>query len=182
MNAAGEPAMRKASAADIPTLRVLIDASARALGRADYTETQISAALETAWGVDTQLIADQTYFVAEHAGALVACGGWSWRATLFGGDAQPGRIAAPLDPRVDAARIRAFFVHPSWARRGLGRRLLELCERDARARGFSAAELVATLPGVRLYAACGYRSLGAREYDLGAARTIAFVPMRKDAL
>lgn len=106
----------------------------------------------------------------------------SFRGTLFGGDARAGRVAAKLDPAVDAARIRAFFVDPGWARRGVGRMLLQLCEDAARAHGFRSAELVATLPGQRLYAACGYQSLGAREYALEHGPSITFVPMRKSAL
>jgi len=182
MTTAGQPEFRKATAADIPALHQLIAASSRALSRADYSDAQIEAALEGAWGVDSQLIADETYHVAVFEGALVACGGWSFRGTLFGGDAQPGRVADALDPRVDIARIRAFFVHPSWARRGLGRRLLDLCESEARARGFQSAELVATLPGVRLYGAYGYESQGAREYPLRDGSTITFIPMRKAPL
>lgn len=170
---------RKATLADVPALRALIALSARALSSDDYTLEQIEAALGGAWGVDTQLIEDGCYFVAEHGGAPVVCGGWSWRKTLFGGDAQAGRQADALDPAHEAARIRAFFVHPDWARRGLGRQLLELCEREARAAGFKSAALVATLPGERLYRACGYASQGPRDYPLGEGRSIVFVPMHK---
>ena len=107
-------------------------------------------------GLDRQLIDDRTYFVVEQAGALAGCGGWSRRATLYGGDHSPGRDAALLDPAQDAARVRAMYTHPAFARRGVGRLILTLCEDAARAEGFSRAELVATLAGEPLYAACGY--------------------------
>ncbi len=171
--------LREASLADIPELERLIAASARVLAFADYTEAQIEAAIGTAWGVDSQLIRDGTYFVVPAGDILVACGGWSWRRTLFGGDAQAGREGDALDPAREAARIRAFFVHPEWARRGLGRAILERCEHEARAHGFRAAELVATLPGERLYRTFGYTSLGPAEYPLPGGLTITFVPMRK---
>jgi GNAT superfamily N-acetyltransferase len=173
---------REARLDDVPRLQALIEVSARALSRLDYSPAQIEAALRSAWGVDTQLIRDQSYFVAERAGELVACGGWSWRRTLFGGDGQQGREPEALDRACDAARVRAFFVHPDWARRGLGRLLLELCEREARERGFRSAQLVATLPGERLYRACGYVSEGARSYPLPDDQSIVFVPMRKAPL
>ncbi len=173
---------RKATLADVPTIQALIAESAWGLSRADYSDAQIEAALQSAWGVDTELIGDGTYFLAEWGGTLVACGGWSRRRSLFGGDAQGGRNSDALDPASDAARIRAFFVHPAWARRGLGKEMLALCERSARAHGFQSAELVATLPGERLYRVCGYMSQGAREYPLSGDQTITFVPMRKERL
>jgi len=173
---------RKATLDDVFAIHALIAESARVLSRADYSDAQIEAALQSAWGVDTQLIRDSTYFVAECGGKLIACGGWSWRRTLFGGDAQAGRESEALDPSCDAARIRAFFVHPAWARRGLGRALLAHCEENARAHGFRSAELVATLPGERLYRGCGYGSQGAREYSLPGNQTIRFVPMRKERI
>lgn len=173
---------RVATLDDVPVLRGLIERSARALSRDDYTLEQIEAALGGAWGVDSQLIRDRSYYVGEHEQRAVACGGWSWRKTLFGGDAQLGREPETLDPRCEAARIRAFFVDPDWARLGLGRALLELCEREARASGYTSAALVATLPGERLYAACGYESEGARSYPLGNGSSIVFVPMRKSLL
>ncbi|HJY36706.1 MAG TPA: GNAT family N-acetyltransferase, partial [Steroidobacteraceae bacterium] len=114
----------------------LIARSARELSAGDYTPEQVEGALRGAFGVDTQLILDRTYFVAEADGKLVACGGWSKRRTLFGGDARSGRDAADLDPATDAAKIRAFFVDPAYARRGLGSAILERCESAARACGF----------------------------------------------
>jgi GNAT superfamily N-acetyltransferase len=173
------PTLRLATSADIPRLRPLIELSARELQQGDYRAAQIEAALRSAYGVDSQLIADSTYFVVEVGDELVACGGWSHRKTLFGGDDQPGRQADRLDPAREAARIRAFFVHPGWARRGLGRAILCRCEQEARAHGFVAAELMATLAGVRLYAALGYAAAAPVEVALAGGETITFVPMRK---
>jgi GNAT superfamily N-acetyltransferase len=129
--------------------------------------------------VDTQLIEDGTYFVVETEGKLVGCGGWSKRRTLFGGDAHADRNAQELDPRTDAAKIRAFFVDPDYARRGIGRALLERCEREARAHGFHRFELMGTLPGVRLYEALGYVGRERVHYPVGPGVTIEFVPMHK---
>jgi GNAT superfamily N-acetyltransferase len=174
-----EPIFREATPDDIPALRQLIAVSARALCAADYAAAQIEAAIGTAWGVDTQLIRDQTYFAVAAGADIVACGGWSRRRTLFGGDEHSTREPELLDPQRDAARIRAFFVHPAWTRRSLGRMLLERCEREARAAGFRAAELVATLPGQRLYRACGYVGERRVAYPLPSGQTIDFVPMTK---
>lgn len=171
--------LRPATLDDAPALRLLIAAAARGLSRGDYREAQIEAALRSAFGVDTQLIRDGTYFVAAAAGEPIACGGWSFRRTLFGGDDQPDRQAEALDPAREAARIRAFFVHPAWARRGLGTALLARCEAEARAHGFAAAELLATLPGQRLYRARGYVGDEPRSFALPGDETIVFVPMRK---
>jgi GNAT superfamily N-acetyltransferase len=171
--------IRKATLADVAAIGPLIATSARTLGAGDYTGQQIEAALLGVWGVDTELIRDETYFVGEVDGELVLCGGWSRRATLFGGDAYDRRESRLLDPRTEAARIRAFFVHPNWARRGLGSRLLALCEREARAAGFVVAELVATLPGERLYARHGYVATGRRRDTLPGNVSIDSVPMRK---
>jgi GNAT superfamily N-acetyltransferase len=173
---------RRASADDIPAIERLVALATRELSRDDYSEEQIAAALGAALGVDSQLISDGTYFVAEAAGQVVACGGWSWRKTLFGSDGQADRQPESLDPARDAARIRAFFVHPAWARQGLGRATLDLCEAEARARGFTSAELMATLPGERLYRSCGYLPSGALHHTLPGGVDIRFVPMRKDAL
>ena len=171
--------IRKATLADVPAIKQLIATSARALGAGDYTAEQIEAALLGAWGVDTELIRDETYFVGEVDDELVLCGGWSRRATLFGGDAYDRRESRLLDPRTEAARIRAFFVHPKWARQGLGSRLLALCEHEARAAGFVAAELVATLPGERLYARHGYVATERRTGTLPGNVSIVFVSMRR---
>lgn len=171
--------IRTATLDDVPALERLIAASARGLGGDDYTAAQIDAALGTAWGVDTELIRDATYFVVDGDGAMAACGGWSRRRTLFGADAQPGRESALLDPHHEAARIRAFFVHPDQGRRGIGRALLEHCERAALDEGFRAAALMATLPGRRLYAAFGYVAGEPIEHPLPGGLSITFVPMTK---
>jgi len=173
--------LRQARLSDLSSLEALIAASARALGAADYSPAQTEGALRGAFGVDTQLIRDGTYFVVEQAGQLVACGGWSRRRTLFGSDARPDRDAAELDPGMDAAKIRAFFVHPNFARRGIGAAILERCEQDATAQGFKRFELMATLPGVRLYAARGYIAGDPIEWPLEKGLTITFVPMSKRA-
>jgi GNAT superfamily N-acetyltransferase len=171
--------LRYAIRADIPALTELIARSARGLSRDDYRAAQIEGALRGAFGVDTQLIDDATYFAVEDDGALAGCGGWSYRATLFGGDTRGGRDASRLDPRTQAAKIRAFFVDPSRARRGIGTLLLERCEGEARDRGFSKVELMATLPGVKLYAARGYTPAPPVTYDLGGGESIEFIPMSK---
>jgi GNAT superfamily N-acetyltransferase len=172
--------LRRAARADIPRLASLIERSAYGLSVADYTESQVAGALRGAFGVDTQLLDDGTYFVAEDGDVIAGCGGWSFRSTLFGSDARTDRDASMLDPRTHAAKIRAFFVEPSQARRGVGSLLLERCESEARARGFSRVELMATLPGVRLYAARGYVGSQHVSYDLGNGEHIDFVPMSKE--
>ena len=161
-------------------LEAMIARSARGLSKNDYRPEQIEGALRGAFGVDTQLLIDETYFVAEEDGAPVGCGGWSFRATSFGGDAHTARDASVLDPSTQAAKIRAFFIDPAQARRGIGSLLLERCEREARAHGFSRVELVATLPGSKLYAARGYVGEPLVRYDLGAGVSIEFIPMHKD--
>lgn len=175
-----EFSLRPAKTSDIPTLERLIAESARALGRGYYNAEQIEAALGTAWGVDSELISDGTYFLIEIEETAAACGGWSWRRTLFGADRQPGRESRPLDPSRDAARIRAFFVHPVFARRGLGRALLSHCEAEALSRGFRTAQLMATLPGRELYAACGYIADTPVEHSLNEGLSICFVPMKRE--
>jgi GNAT superfamily N-acetyltransferase len=163
----------------VPALQALIARSARALSKEDYRPSQVEGALRGAFGVDTQLLADQTYFVVEEAGQFVGCGGWSYRSTLFGGDARSGRDSSALDPKTQAAKIRAFFVDPDRARRGIGSMLLEYCETEARNHGFTQVELMATLPGVKLYAARGYTGTAMVHFDVGSGETIEFIPMRK---
>jgi GNAT superfamily N-acetyltransferase len=174
--------MRVATIGDKELLDSLIAESSRRLSVGDYTTEQIEAALGSAWGTDTELIRDGTYFVVEDEGRIVACGGWSRRRTLFGADAGADRQSEPLDPTRDAARIRAFFVHPEYARKGIGRALIERCESEARDSGFHSMELMATLPGRRLYETCGYRAGAPIQYPLRSGLTIEFVPMRKDVL
>lgn len=171
--------LRAAVAQDSAAIQDLIARSIRALGAADYSSQQIEGALEGAFGLDSQLIADGTYFVVEAGGRLLGCGGWSYRRTLFGGDARSGRDAATLDPRSDAAKIRAFFVDPGAARGGIGSALLEHCEAQARRHGFQRAEMMATLPGVRLYAARGYVPGERVSHPLSQGLTIEFVRMSK---
>jgi GNAT superfamily N-acetyltransferase len=174
--------LRKATLDDQPVLRQLIARSIRALGAGDYSQEQIDAALQGAFGVDSGLIRDGTYFVAvTGAGEIVACGGWSRRRTLFGSDERADRDESNLDPRTDAAKIRAFFVDPAHARRGIGRALLEKSETEARENGFAVFELMATLPGVRLYEKFGYQAGTAVAYPLPGGLTIRFVPMTKQA-
>jgi len=174
--------LRVATAADEPDLRELIARSIRELGADDYTPEQIEAALSGAFGVDSSLIRDGTYFiVVTGRGEIAGCGGWSKRRTLFGGNARAGRDDAWLDPRTDAAKIRAFFIHPDHARRGLGRLILERSEAEAIAAGFAAFELMATLPGTRLYQKCGYLPGAPIQHPLPGGIAITFVPMRKRA-
>jgi GNAT superfamily N-acetyltransferase len=174
--------LRKATLADRPAISGLIEASARALSREDYSDAQIEAAISSIFGVDSELIRDGTYFVAEADSLPVGCGGWSRRKTLFGGDQFAARESAELDPAHDAARIRAFFVHPDWARRGVARAILERCEAEARIQGFRSFELMATLPGLKFYRAQGYTGDERVTYELGNGTTIDFVPMRKELL
>ncbi len=153
--------LRLATREDIPVLRELIEKSVRVLQRHDYSVEQLEAALGTAYGVDTQLIADETYYVVETRNVsgelmIAACGGWSMRKTLYGSDHGPYRDSEMLDPARDAAKIRAFFVHPEWARQGLASVILKKCEDAAYRRGFRRFEMGATLTGVPMYAARGY--------------------------
>ena len=171
--------VRNATLADREVLRDLIARSARELSAADYRPEQVEGALQGAFGVDSQLIHDATYFVVEEDGVIVGCGGWSYRKTLFGGDKRTERDAAELDPRTDAAKIRAFFVDPAHARRGIGTLLLEKCESEARLRGFSRVELMSTLPGVRLYSARGYSGAQQVRYEVSPGVAIEFLPMSK---
>jgi GNAT superfamily N-acetyltransferase len=148
--------LRAATEADLPGLRTLIAESVRGLSVGYYTPAQAESALVHVFGPDTQLIADGTYYVVEAAGTLVAAGGWSHRRTHYGGDQMKSGLDPDLDPQTEPARIRAFFVHPAWARRGLGRMMFEQCRNAARAAGFRELTLVATLPGVPLYEALGF--------------------------
>lgn len=171
--------LRPATLDDRPELERLIARSTRELSARDYTPEQIEGALKGAFGVDTQLIRDGTYFVAVRNGVLIGCGGWSRRRTMFGGDAFTGREPEDLDPHTDAARIRAFFVDPDCARQGVGRAILHRCESEARARGFQRFELMGTLPGLRMYEVEGYVAGPSIEHPLGNGLTIRFVPMSK---
>ena len=183
--------IRQAVPADIPVLRGLIEASVRRLQAQDYTPVQLESALRTVFGVDSQLIADGTYLVAETTPSLqsgtserpviVACGGWSMRKTLYGGDRWKDRQDDLLDPRTDAAKIRAFFVHPDWARRGVGSMVLDACEAAARAAGFARFEMGATLTGVKLFQTRGYVALERLEVPLEGSITLPVIHMVKEA-
>jgi GNAT superfamily N-acetyltransferase len=178
--------LRKAVAADIPRLKEVIEASVRGLQAQDYTPAQIEGALASVYGVDSQLIADGTYFAVEAAEpeknnpSIVACGGWSKRKTLFGGDQFAGREDSLLDPAYDAAKIRAFFVHPEWARRGLGKMILEACEKAAVEAGFTRMEMGATLSGVPFYRAMGYAEVEKQSAPLSNGETLPIVRMAKE--
>src|SRR5258707_9991688 len=172
--------LRKASVADRPSIEQLIVASARGLSRADYSEEQIEGAIKTVFGVDTNLIIDGTYFVADNGGELIGCGGWSKRRTLFGGDQYATRDAAELDPKTEAAKIRAFFIRPEHARKGIARAILSACEAEAKAAGFQSLELMSTLPGTKLYRARGYEGSDQFELKVGEGLTLGLVPMKKD--
>ncbi len=164
--------LRLAKHADIPVLQDLIALSGRALSVGYYSPAQADAITRYVFGVDTQLIDDQTYFAVEYGNRVVACGGWSKRRTLFGGDQTKHGPDPLLDPAAEAARIRAFFVHPSMARRGLGRQLMAACVTAAKQAGFNSLELASTMPGEPLYLASGFTVLERFELDLpGGVRT-----------
>ncbi|HMD08297.1 MAG TPA: GNAT family N-acetyltransferase [Candidatus Acidoferrum sp.] len=193
--------IRKAVVAEIPVLRELIEVSVRELQAQDYTPAQMEGALETVFGVDSQLIADGTYFVAEakpvdapsgtattggakNTGAswtIAGCGGWSKRKTLYGSDHWTGREDALLDPQRDAAKIRAFFIHPAWARQGIGSRILEACEIAASTAGFKSYEMGATLTGAKLFGVKGYAALEKIEIPLKGGLSLPVIRMAKRA-
>jgi GNAT superfamily N-acetyltransferase len=184
--------LRLAVPRDVPVLHQLIAASARGLQTEDYTPTQIEGALKTVFGVDSQLIADGTYIVAEaraEEGAqpasaqdkwmIIGCGGWSKRKTLYGSDHWTGREDSLLDPQRDAAKIRAFFIHPNWARQGVGSRILQACEDAARAAGFTSYEMGATLTGAKLFGAKGYVPVKPISIPLNNGETLPVIHMEK---
>jgi len=187
--------LRLAVAEDIPVLRELIEASVRGLQTEDYTPAQIEGALKTVFGVDSQLIADGTYIVAEASLAatnasreqpgakshwkIVGCGGWSKRKTLYGSDHWTGREDALLDPQRDAAKIRAFFVAPDCARQGVGSKILRACEDAARAAGFTRYEMGATLTGAKLFGAKGYAPVKPISIPLDNGETLPVIHMEK---
>jgi GNAT superfamily N-acetyltransferase len=193
--------IRPAVPADVPILRELIDASVRRLQSQDYSPAQIDSALRTVFGVDSQLIADGTYLLAETvpnhnlgfdqqavvpSPVIVACGGWSKRKTLYGGDRwqdlqKKDRQDDLLDPHIDAAKIRAFFVHPDWARQGIGTMVLDACEQAARAAGFRRFEMGATPTGVKLFQERGYVAIERIEVPLEDSITLPVIHMTKTA-
>jgi len=172
--------IRRAVLADPEAIQDLIAASARGLSRIHYDDAQIEAAVSEVFGVDTDLIDDETYFVAEtDSGQLVGCGGWSRRKNLYGGDQFADRNSERLQPGIEPARIRAFFVHPDFAWQGIGRSLLSTCEGDALAHGFQSLELMATLPGIPLYEAEGYVQGQTFDLELSHGIILPLIKMTK---
>jgi len=178
--------LRLATQQDIPALHQLIEASVRGLQAGDYTPQQIDGALGSVLGLDTQLIADRTYFIVECCGPmttgprLAGCGGWSKRKTLFGADRGPGREPELLNPMTDAAKVRAIFVHPEFARRGLGSLILATVEQAARAAGFLRFEMGSTLTGVPLYRLKGYIEMERISVPLWNGEALPLVKMVKN--
>ncbi|WP_310482342.1 GNAT family N-acetyltransferase [Chamaesiphon sp. VAR_48_metabat_403] len=172
--------IRLARLEDIPALTSLIPISVRMLQASYYTPAQIEGALGTVFAVDSQLIEDKTYFVAESDSQIVGCGGWSRRTTAYGGDlSKTGADDWLLDPAFHAAKIRAFFVHPVWARRGIGSQIMRQCELAAVAAGFQTIEIVATLAGEPLYARFGYQTIDRFEILLPNNHTLPMMKMSK---
>jgi GNAT superfamily N-acetyltransferase len=188
--------LRLAVPDDVPVLRELIEASVRGLQTQDYTTAQMEGALKTVFGVDSQLIADGTYIVAEaesiftgrtkvkearYEWMIVGCGGWSKRKTLYGSDHWTGREDSLLDPLRDAAKIRAFFIHPHWARHGVGSMILQACEDAARSAGFTRFEMGATLTGARLFSVKGYVAVKPISIPLVNGELLPVIHMEKQA-
>jgi GNAT superfamily N-acetyltransferase len=163
----------------VPAIAALIGRSVRALSAGYYSDGQAESALRYVFGVDTQLVRDGTYYVIEAEGGLAAAGGWSRRRTLYGGDQTKGADDPSLDPAADPARIRAFFVDPAWARRGLGRRLFAACAEAATAAGFRSLELMATLPGVPFYEALGFADVERTAATLPDGEVLPLVRMTR---
>ncbi len=176
--------LRKATRQDKAAIAELIAASVRGLAKGIYDDRQIELSIRTVFGVDRQLIQDETYFVAVDGGqSIVGCGGWSKRRTLYGASGyEDSRDPELLDPLSDAAKIRAFFIHPSAARQGIGSAILERCETDARSCGFCAAEMMSTLPGIPLYSARGYSGDERVQVPIGNGLSIDCVKMHKSLL
>ncbi len=170
---------RLATLKDVPQLNELITLSVRGLSTEYYTPNQIESAIKYIFGIDTQLIIDGTYYIAEKDGVLVGCGGWSKRNTLYGGDQHKDIEDPLLNPATDAARIRAFFVHPNYARQGIGRFIMNVCEEAAKTNGFTTFELGATLPGVPLYEVMGYHAIERIDAPLADGEILGIVKMKK---
>lgn len=171
--------LRLATPEDIPALDQLMRRSVQGLSAGYYTERQIELSLVHVFGIDTQIVADGTYFVAEANGQIAGCGGWSKRRTLYGGDQAKEGEDSLLDPATEPARIRAFFVDPDFARKGIGRQIIGACEAGARVAGFTYLELGATLPGVPLYAALGYSPIEHIEHPMPEGEVLPIVRMGK---
>jgi len=172
--------IRPAAPADIPAMEALIARSGIGLSKGFYTDEQAQAVTRHVFGVDTQLVDDGTYFVVERDGQLLACGGWSKRATLFGADRMKAAADPLLDPATQPGRIRAFFVDPSAPRQGLGTLLIRHCEAAAAQAGFRALEMAATMPGVPLYLSAGYAKVEDIELDLPGGIRVPLARMRKE--
>jgi GNAT superfamily N-acetyltransferase len=171
--------LRLAHEADVSALEALIPLSVRALQSPYYSQAQIEAALGPVFGVDRQLIRDGTYFIAEQDGVIIGCGGWSKRRALYGGDSSREHEDELLDPQRDAARVRAFFVHPDWARRGIGRSIMAACEQAIRDSGFRTVDIVATLAGEPLYAFFGYAVVERYDIAMASDMSLPVVKMNK---
>ena len=173
--------IRKALFEDQSEIENLIAESVKGLSREDYNEKQIELSIKSVFGVDTELIKDKTYFVAENEeGKPVGCGGWSKRKTLYGAsNYEQSRDSNLLNPETDSAKIRAFFIHPNFARKGIGTAILEACETEVKQHGFKSAEMMATLPGVKLYAVRGYVGDEQVEVPIGETENIICIKMRK---
>jgi GNAT superfamily N-acetyltransferase len=172
------PRVRRATPADVPALQALIESSARGLSAGFYTPDEIDAAVAHVFGVDSQLVADGTYYVIDGDDGPAAAGGWSARRTLYGGDQMKDAEDPRLDPATEPARIRAFFVHPAWARRGLARALYAECAGAAWAAGFRDFELMATLPGEPFYRALGFEVVERVTTPLPGGVDVRFARMR----
>jgi GNAT superfamily N-acetyltransferase len=170
---------RLATFDDIPALQELIGLSVRGLSTGYNTQNQIESAIKYIFGIDTQLVIDGTYYVAQIGDVIVGCGGWSKRNTLYGGDQHKAVEDPLLDPAHDAARIRAFFVHPDWARRGIGRHIITVCENAAQSNGFTRFQLGATLPGVPLYEVMGYHEVEHISQPMPNGEVLPIVKMSK---
>jgi len=178
----GQFSLRKALPSDRKEIETLIAESVRGLGSGDYSERQIELSINSVFGVDTELIDDETYFVAEAPdGKLAGCGGWSKRKTLYGASRyEESRDSGELDPATDAAKIRAFFIHPDFARQGIGSAILQACEDEARSYGFTVAEMMSTLPGVKLYSQRGYSGDERVQIPVGEGVDIECIRMTKE--
>lgn len=171
--------IRPAHPHEMEALNGLIHVSARVLSQGEYSKQEIEGLIQYVFGVDSELVQDQTYFVIEKESFPIACGGWSKRLTLFGGDACETRESGYLDPSKDAAKIRAFFVHPDFSRQGLAKLLMAHCENEAKKAGFTKIELMSTLPGIKFYQAQGYKGDQVIDYTLPNGRIVKFLPMGK---
>lgn len=183
MTAAGESPMvwkpRRAGERDVPGIEALIPLSVRALQAPYYSPVQMDAAIGPVFGVDRQLVRDGTYFVVEHEAHIIGSGGWSKRTSLCGGDHGRGPDDPELDPRVDSARVRAFFVHPAWARRGVGRSLMVACERAISEAGFRTVVIMSTLAGEPLYASFGYKVSERCDIEMAGGLKLPVVRMER---